>query len=982
MTANVYGALNNLDWLNVKSYGAKGDGLNDDTSSIQAALNACPAGGIVYLPAGVYRTSGSLVLPPAVTLMGSHSNMMVATGLTNPQCFIQPLPSFSGVAVIRIEDASVGGYLTTPAEHRIFNLMIDGSSYSATSIDGIQAKGNIQNVVMRSVTIRYMTGNGIYTDVDAGAYPYSWRLYSIMVDNCHGHGYSFNRMTDITLDDCQAIGCWANGFQLTNLPNSQMIACRAEWNGNHGYYLTGSWGTGQGSGGMQMTGCSTDRNGWNGVYVDATGNGPIVISGLMTRRDGRNGNAGGGGYAGLAANGTTMPLTIGDWTNYPGTDDDGTGTNSPQYGASFTNNTLVQVDNAYLHAATAALHNGGGNTTLQCRNMTYATGATTSPTRTVAQTSALGWISVKDPAYGAVGDGVTDDTAAIQAAINAVSSVGGTVYFPAGRYLLNGASGLSVATAATTLVGESAEATKILIGSGFTASAAVSITAYNCQIRDLSINGNSSTTTSNPVCNAIEITAVRRAKVLRCQFWYINGWAIEAAATTASGTSNPFGTQLGQLFMQSCAGGIHFLGNTTQGYAINSQISDVQFYSGGVTTGASANLDGIRIEDSWDVLTENAIVWMSAGTGSSFHVKGNCAATFTTNLDALGPSGAPCVLVEDGTNGSPQNTQFTGGVIQQGTPGLLVSGGAYQTHVSTVRIISNQTHGIQVATSGKPVHVYNSFFNLNGAGAAGTNYDLNWSGTGQGKVLGCWFGSNIVATGSAGVQQSINIATAGQAVLVEAAAFQGSGASSANWFTNLPAGVIEASSGALNFPTTATFSGSTAIAAKGNIAAQPSASGNTVMSINVNGADAFDRVRMLGTGEIDWGPGTATRDTKLYRSGVGALQTDGFFAMGSGQSGGTFNVFGSLAVGTAGQTLSIKEGTNAKMGVATLTAGAATVATTAVTATSRIQLTSQADGGTPGWLRVDTRTAGTSFHIQSSSASDTSTVAWVILEPA
>jgi len=41
-------------------------------------------------------------------------------------------------------------------------------------------------------------------------------------------------------------------------------------------------------------------------------------------------------------------------------------------------------------------------------------------------------------AYGAVGDGVTDDTAAVQAAISAAyAGVGGTIYFPAGTYLLS-----------------------------------------------------------------------------------------------------------------------------------------------------------------------------------------------------------------------------------------------------------------------------------------------------------------------------------------------------------------------------------------------------------------------------------------------------------------------------------------------------------------------------------------------------------------
>lgn len=47
---------------------------------------------------------------------------------------------------------------------------------------------------------------------------------------------------------------------------------------------------------------------------------------------------------------------------------------------------------------------------------------------------------VTDPDYGAVGDGVADDTAAIQAAINAAKSAGrGLIYLPAGRYLVSAA---------------------------------------------------------------------------------------------------------------------------------------------------------------------------------------------------------------------------------------------------------------------------------------------------------------------------------------------------------------------------------------------------------------------------------------------------------------------------------------------------------------------------------------------------------------
>lgn len=47
--------------LNVRKFGAKGDGKSNDTASLQAAISACPACGTVYLPAGEYL-SGPLFL--------------------------------------------------------------------------------------------------------------------------------------------------------------------------------------------------------------------------------------------------------------------------------------------------------------------------------------------------------------------------------------------------------------------------------------------------------------------------------------------------------------------------------------------------------------------------------------------------------------------------------------------------------------------------------------------------------------------------------------------------------------------------------------------------------------------------------------------------------------------------------------------------------------------------------------------------------
>ena len=96
---------------------------------------------------------------------------------------------------------------------------------------------------------------------------------------------------------------------------------------------------------------------------------------------------------------------------------------------------------------------------------------------------------------------------------------------------------------------------------------------------------------------------------------------------------------------------------------------------------------------------------------------------------------------------------------------------------------------------------------------------------------------------------------------------------------------------------------------------------------------------------------------------------------------GTTKLEGDVTLPTAGNGLSIKEGTNATMGTGTLVAGSLTVNTNKVTASSRIFYSVSTAGGTQGFLSY-TISAGTSFTITSTSATDTSSINWIIIEPA
>ncbi len=118
--------------------------------------------------------------------------------------------------------------------------------------------------------------------------------------------------------------------------------------------------------------------------------------------------------------------------------------------------------------------------------------------------------------------------------------------------------------------------------------------------------------------------------------------------------------------------------------------------------------------------------------------------------------------------------------------------------------------------------------------------------------------------------------------------------------------------------------------------------------------------------------GASTFDLYMQGAGVNVLH---FAANGNATFSGT------LATNTG---LLVKEIAGApRMGTLTLNGSTeVTVTTTAVTATSRIFLTIQAPGGTPaGIAYVSSRVASTSFGVKGIVA-DTSTVAWLIVEPA
>lgn len=197
--------------------------------------------------------------------------------------------------------------------------------------------------------------------------------------------------------------------------------------------------------------------------------------------------------------------------------------------------------------------------------------------------------------------------------------------------------------------------------------------------------------------------------------------------------------------------------------------------------------------------------------------------------------------------------------------------------------------------------------------------------------------------------------------------------------------------------TISSFSGSNIILSTGT--GDVTWSQNSVNAFFSQGSGAIAQTMTLKTGLVGIGNGVSTPTAYMHlhasTTSSASLRINNGSAPTSPNGGDLWNdgtnlvlnamglktLNGSLTLGTAGNKLNITTGTNASAGKSTLVAGTVTVSTTAVTASSIIILTCQVLGTVTvaSALTIGTVVAGTSFVINSAVVTDTSTIAWFII---
>jgi hypothetical protein len=314
------------------------------------------------------------------------------------------------------------------------------------------------------------------------------------------------------------------------------------------------------------------------------------------------------------------------------------------------------------------------------------------------------YVSVKD--FGAVGDGVTDDTAAIQAALD---SAAGEVVFPAGGvYLVDGGllvttTGQRIAAYGATIKLKANASVKHIIRS-----TATDVVFAGGTYDGNKANGNSSGSTFDSwgVAMLADRCAVQDARFINCYGMGIKGFGnyLSALNNRISGTTHY---------------GIFFDGNTLVSHTGNRAIGNTIDMSEGQIAGGQNIGQGIlftagvgQAQTAWELADNNIIGPQTSVQDQAINlgVRGNSGivSNNTTRYGSMGFSegGANTVItgnrflnlvgtIRYGVEPSGGNTVVSNNVITDAIRGVIVSGTvSYNNLVITGNRISSSSIGI------------------------------------------------------------------------------------------------------------------------------------------------------------------------------------------------------------------------------------------------------------------------------------------------
>ncbi|KAJ8122862.1 hypothetical protein O1611_g9734 [Lasiodiplodia mahajangana] len=398
-------------YRNVKDYGAKGDGVTDDTVAIQKAIsdgNRCAPGAcasssttnaIVYFPAGTYVVSSSIVSYYATHLVGNPNSLPI----------LKATAAFNGFGVIDGAQYQAGGALPYGATNifwrQIKNFVIDITAIPATTAGtGIHwptsQATSLQNIIFKMSSNAGTQHQGLFIEDGSGGFMNDLIFYGGKYGAVFGNQQFTVR--NLTFYDAvtaiNQIWNWGWTFQGISV-NNCTVGLDMATRDDDGKEVVGSATFFDGSFTNTQIAFNISRS---SSSLPVTG-GSLAIENVALKNVGTAVSYGPTASTLLA--GTAGSTTITSWVSgqvyHP---------NGP--------NKVAGTQTPFTRPASLL----SGTKFYQRSKPSYADLASSS------------FISVR--ASGAKGDGKTDDTAALQSVITSAAASGKVVYFDAGTYIV------------------------------------------------------------------------------------------------------------------------------------------------------------------------------------------------------------------------------------------------------------------------------------------------------------------------------------------------------------------------------------------------------------------------------------------------------------------------------------------------------------------------------------------------------------------
>ena len=233
-----------MPYVNLRDFGALGDGAADDTKAFCSALRAAAQGdGTLYVPAGTYRIQ-PVRIPSSVTILGHASWGYSAWGYENNK-----------VKEERPTDPQINGHTVFVPASAQGEALWDLGEASHVRIAGISLDGQ-------------MLGNGFHGILARGGQ----KAQDLTLEDariCHftGNGLTLDRVQGFALRRSLIIRNLGHAMEVSGSRQGSVIDNQLSYNDGAGF-----WGLGQGTGHFTITANRIEGGGPGGIYLEDADN--------------------------------------------------------------------------------------------------------------------------------------------------------------------------------------------------------------------------------------------------------------------------------------------------------------------------------------------------------------------------------------------------------------------------------------------------------------------------------------------------------------------------------------------------------------------------------------------------------------------------------------------------------------------------------------------------------------------------------------